>query len=201
MVYCGQRMVVGDDRYEWTLAHQHEEGTSEPGAPRYRDCREVVLIAPAERLAPTLRIVFREGSGRVVSDGIYMHSGGVMQSREEGGGSLNLNEPGVVRALLDEALARGWDPGEREPLEIDGWAMFDAVYSRRTAQLEAREAARKTELARNPPPDPTSPNSLLNGEPAPADAQVAVEEHQRQHQQVRGRRGRRRGPGRRRRRQ
>ncbi|WP_326770379.1 hypothetical protein [Streptomyces sp. NBC_01591] len=36
------------------------------------------------------------------------------------GESLNLHEPGAVRALLDVALARGWQPGEQRAVEVDG---------------------------------------------------------------------------------
>lgn len=41
---------------------------------------------------------------------------------------LNLHRPGVARALLDEAIARGWDT--ISPMEIDGWEIFDAVQAR-----------------------------------------------------------------------
>jgi hypothetical protein len=41
-----------------------------------------------------------------------------------------------VRALLDEALARGWQPERPEQLRLDGRLLFDAVADRRAgAQL------------------------------------------------------------------
>lgn len=46
-----------------------------------------------------------------------MGSGGVSLTQGE---SLNLHEPGAVRALLDVALARGWQPGEQRAVEVDG---------------------------------------------------------------------------------
>ncbi|GAA3082233.1 hypothetical protein GCM10020000_80260 [Streptomyces olivoverticillatus] len=49
------------------------------------------------------------------------------------GGSLNLHEPGVVRALLDVASARGWQPGERQAVEIDGWPLLEAVAGARAS--------------------------------------------------------------------
>jgi hypothetical protein len=43
------------------------------------------------------------------------------------GTGLNLHEPGAVRALLDVALARGWQPGERRTVEVDGWLLLEAA--------------------------------------------------------------------------
>ncbi|MFJ4185437.1 hypothetical protein [Kitasatospora sp. NPDC089509] len=44
------------------------------------------------------------------------------------GGSLNLYEPGAVRALLDVASARGWQPGlRRRAVEVDGWSLLEAA--------------------------------------------------------------------------
>jgi hypothetical protein len=51
------------------------------------------------------------------ADGL-MHAGEVRY----GGRSLNLNRPGVIRALLDEA---GW-----QAVELDGWDLFDVVAAR-----------------------------------------------------------------------
>ena len=73
---------------------------------------------------------FLGGPGRRVSDG--RGAGGVVGSRESGW--LNLHEPGTVRALLDEALASGWQPDDPAVMEIDGWLLFDTVAARRTAR-------------------------------------------------------------------
>ncbi|MER6165295.1 hypothetical protein [Streptomyces violaceorubidus] len=41
---------------------------------------------------------------------------------------LNLREPGVVRALVEEAGRRGLLPGRGgRPVELDGWELFPAV--------------------------------------------------------------------------
>jgi hypothetical protein len=84
-----------------------------------------------------LDVVFAEGPGRLVSGGFHMHEGAVAR----GDDYLNLNRPGVVRALLDEALSRGWRPEDPRRAEFDGWAMFDAVLARMPADPGAREQA------------------------------------------------------------
>ncbi|MFD8937393.1 hypothetical protein ACFV0R_19445 [Streptomyces sp. NPDC059578] len=52
------------------------------------------------------------------------------------GGSLNLHEPGAVRALLDAASARGWQPGQQPAVEVDGWPLLDAAVARAEAPPE-----------------------------------------------------------------
>ncbi|MCX4860331.1 hypothetical protein [Streptomyces canus] len=47
---------------------------------------------------------------------------------------LNLNEPGVVRHLIDEATDPGLLPGAAE---LEGWDLFDAVLSRAAAATPA----------------------------------------------------------------
>ncbi|AZQ34678.1 hypothetical protein EJ357_15310 [Streptomyces cyaneochromogenes] len=88
---------------------------------------------PTDRAAPgggrrrpsgvRTRIVFRAGepgSGRVVAEG-HFFPGCVADGR---GSLLNLREPGVVRALVDEAEARRLLPGGAES---DGWELFSAA--------------------------------------------------------------------------
>jgi hypothetical protein len=50
------------------------------------------------------------------------------------GADLNLHEPGAVRALLDVALARGWQPGARRLLEVDGWTLLEAAATARAGE-------------------------------------------------------------------
>lgn len=45
--------------------------------------------------------------------------------------ALNLHEPGTALALVDEAGKAGWHPHTPEPVELDGWTLFDAVHTRR----------------------------------------------------------------------
>ncbi|MEU6495305.1 hypothetical protein ABZ890_33755 [Streptomyces sp. NPDC046984] len=70
-----------------------------------------------------LRLVFRPGPDRVIADG-YFEEGAVVRLPDRV--YLNLHEPGCVRALLDEALARGLFPAAGT-VEVDGWPLFDAV--------------------------------------------------------------------------
>ncbi|TVL88509.1 hypothetical protein CD790_30880 [Streptomyces sp. SAJ15] len=96
---------------------------------RAADCRETLTLypQPAGTSGP-LRIVFVEGPGRYVPGGFPLGSGDVGFVR---GGSLNLHEPGAVRALLDAASARGWQPGVRRAVEVDGWPLLEAVAAAR----------------------------------------------------------------------
>lgn len=75
-----------------------------------------------------LRIVFAEGPGRYVPGGAPLGSGDVGYVR---GVSLNLHEPGAVRALLDAATACGWQPEGRRVVEIDGWSLLEAAAAAR----------------------------------------------------------------------
>ncbi|MGW3143755.1 hypothetical protein ACWDG1_03510 [Streptomyces sp. NPDC001177] len=104
-----RRLVVEGAVYRWTVRHRHTDG---------EDCREVLTLY---RNGVPTRIVFRAGEGRIVSAGAYWHSGCVA---EAGGVPLNLHEPGVVRAFVDEARRRGTLPG---PAELDGWELCSAV--------------------------------------------------------------------------
>ncbi|MGW1890634.1 hypothetical protein ACWCP6_10315 [Streptomyces sp. NPDC002004] len=50
--------------------------------------------------------------------------------------SLNLHEPGAARALLDVALARGSQPGQRRAVEIDGWSLLEAAATGRAGEAD-----------------------------------------------------------------
>lgn len=101
------RRLVADGRvYMWTMRHSHgKDGDGKPV-----DCRQILTLSPVGSGGP-LRIVFADGPGRYIPGGAPMGSGDVGLTRGE---SLNLHEPGAVRALLDVALARGWQPGSSE---------------------------------------------------------------------------------------
>lgn len=122
-----RRLVANGRAYLWTLRHSHRVLDSG----RSTDCCETLTLYPQ----PTgsggpLRIVFAEGPGRYVPGGFPMGSGDVGYVR---GGSLNLHEPGAVRALLDAVLARGWQPGERQAVEVDGWPLLESAALAHTA--------------------------------------------------------------------
>ncbi|WP_411150824.1 hypothetical protein [Streptomyces sp. A30] len=111
------RRLVVDERtvYLWTVRHRHGDG--EP-------CRETLSL---NRDGIRTRIVFRSGEGRDAGGGYPGHSGGVSDAH---GHYANLNEPGVVRALVDEASRRGLLSGGGE---LDGWDLLPAVAVSRAA--------------------------------------------------------------------
>jgi len=125
-------LVAGAERFAWSVGHAHEVAADAdaPGGRRLTGCRELVRLR-REGARGQLVVVFRDGDGNVASGGM-LHAGAVMHAD---GRSLNLNEPGVVRALLDEALARGWQPALPSRSELDGWTLFDAVAARRASSV------------------------------------------------------------------
>ncbi|MCX5096674.1 hypothetical protein OOK36_49795 [Streptomyces sp. NBC_00365] len=115
-----RRLIVDGLAYLWTLRHSHR--VLDGG--RSADCRETLTLYPQPAgTGGPLCIVFAEGPGRYVG-GFPMGSGDVGYVR---GGSLNLHEPGAVRALLDAASARGWQPGAPQSVEVDGWPLLEAA--------------------------------------------------------------------------
>ncbi|MCF3106531.1 hypothetical protein IPZ58_33935 [Streptomyces roseoverticillatus] len=118
-----RRLVAGGETFLWSLGHTHRA----LGDGRYEGCCETLVI----RLFKTrgrLQVSFAEGPGRLVPDGFLRPSGVVGIT---GGGTLNLHEPGTVRAVLDEALGRGWSPDGPPAVEMDGWDLFETVAARR----------------------------------------------------------------------
>ena len=127
------KLRIGPRTYFWRVRHAHGES----GAP----CTDLLsLRSDAPRSAP-LFIAFTGGPGRAVGDGRnlsgieirWMEDNGPflphgVVSRAEPPAVLNLHRPGVVRAVLEEALARGWDGIARA--ELDGWTLFDATHAR-----------------------------------------------------------------------
>ncbi|KUN28918.1 hypothetical protein AQJ23_08340 [Streptomyces antibioticus] len=94
------------------------------------------------------RIVFRPGgpgSGRYVSEGHPWFQGCAGDGR---GNLVNLREPAVVRALVDEATRRGPLP---DGGELDGWELFPAVVE----AVEVKRAAAATPGV--PPGSPPGP--------------------------------------------
>lgn len=102
--------------YLWSVRHRHR--TEGP-------CAEVLSLT-REGTTATARLVFRGGEERFVPDG-FLPSGAVALGE---GAALNLHEPGVVRAFVDEAARRGLLTGRAE---LDGWELFPAVAARRAA--------------------------------------------------------------------
>jgi len=118
-----RRLVAAGRTYLWTLRHSHR--VADGG----QSCRETLTLHPQPTgTGGPLRIVFTAGPGRYVPGGAPLGSGDVGYGR---GPSLNLHEPGAVRALLDVASARGWQPGVRRAVEIDGWSLLEAAAAAR----------------------------------------------------------------------
>ncbi|MEU5279733.1 hypothetical protein [Streptomyces asoensis] len=109
-------VVDGSTAYLWTVGHRHGDA---------RPCEEVLTL---HRDGVRTRIVFRAGEGRYVGSVAYGHSGGVGDRHHH----LNLNRPGVVRAFVDEAVARGLLPLDGD---LDGWELFTAVAVGRAAAV------------------------------------------------------------------
>ncbi|MHC3455088.1 hypothetical protein [Streptomyces prasinus] len=118
------RRLIADGRaYLWTLRHSHN--VADGG----RSCCETLTLYPQPAgTGGPLRIVFTEGPGRYVPGGAPLGSGDVGYIQ---GASLNLHEPGAVRALLDAASTLGWHPEERRVVEIDGWSLLEAAAAAR----------------------------------------------------------------------
>lgn len=133
-----RHLVVDRETFLWSLGNVLERN-DEDGASRYMSCTETVTVR-RNGSRGRLDIVFRAGAGQLVSDGL-LHAGAVLRVDV---GVLNLNEPGVVRALLDEALARGWQPDAPDRSEIDGWTLFDAVLACRAERLTAERVERRS---------------------------------------------------------
>ncbi|WP_432039815.1 hypothetical protein [Streptomyces cucumeris] len=117
-----RRLVVGGETFLWSLSHTH----GELGNGRYEGCRETLVIR-AFQARGRLHIAFRGGPGRLVPDG-FMPSGAVGTDL---GRTLNLHEPGTVRAFLDLAVHQGWRADDPVVEELDGWSVFDEVIALR----------------------------------------------------------------------
>ncbi|MDX3077590.1 hypothetical protein [Streptomyces sp. MI02-7b] len=122
-----RRLVADGGVFLWTTSHSHRR--DDDG--RAVDCRQTLSLVPQPAgSGGPLRIVFAGGPDRYVPGGAPLGSGDVGFIH---GAGLNLHEPGAVRALLDVALARGWQPGERGGTEVDGWSLLEAAAVARAA--------------------------------------------------------------------
>ncbi|MGW0764321.1 hypothetical protein [Streptomyces sp. NPDC002676] len=98
-----RRLVVEDGtEYRWTVRHRHDDAGT---------CQEILSL---HRDGAATRIVFHG-----VAAGAYTHSGLVFDDR---GHTVNLHEPGVVRAFADAVRRLGLEAGE-----VDGWALLPGV--------------------------------------------------------------------------
>jgi hypothetical protein len=118
-----RHLVVGDETFLWSVRHEHRSD-----AGRYADCREVLTFRRPGALG-RLQVVFAGGSPEhLVPDG-RTPSGAVGTGH---GSWLDLHEPGTVRALLEQARARGCHIGGDTTEQIDGWTLFETVAADRS---------------------------------------------------------------------
>ncbi|MGW5862229.1 hypothetical protein ACWFRJ_08665 [Streptomyces sp. NPDC055239] len=131
------RRLVVDDRtaYLWSFRHRHGSAAGKGGA----DCRYVLTLYREGSRFRTA-IVFREGSGRVISEGCQ-EDGSLVDRAEDGVDLkwLNLYEPGAVRLLVDAAETRGLLPrgADGSSRDLDGWVLFDDCLNRAAAATPA----------------------------------------------------------------
>lgn len=135
-----RKLVVEGRVYRYAVRHRHDVVESPGEPPSYEGCRERLMIRLDHPTARALTIVFEGGPDHGVGDGrnpsgmairwlddwdeTSMPPGVVARPS----GVLNLHRPGVARAMLDEAIARGWDT--TSALQLDGWDLFEAVRAR-----------------------------------------------------------------------
>ncbi|MEU2238875.1 hypothetical protein ABZ572_05640 [Streptomyces sp. NPDC018338] len=115
-----RKLTVDGTTWLWNVRHRHP------------DCRTVLTLRRAETRHARLRLVFRDLPGRIVA-GYPMGLGEVAAVE---GGWLNLNEPGVVRRFLEEALARDLVPTAHGQAEEDGWPLFDTLTATEAPQAD-----------------------------------------------------------------
>ncbi|MFJ2933754.1 hypothetical protein ACIO8G_13375 [Streptomyces sp. NPDC087219] len=108
-----RRLTVESTVWLWTVGHDHTP-----------DCLTFLTLRRAENRHSQLRLVFRDGPGRIVA-GYPFGAGDIAATGA--GAILNLNEPGVVRRFLDEAAARGLLPTAHGIQDEDGWPLYDTL--------------------------------------------------------------------------
>jgi hypothetical protein len=100
-----RRLVVGDATYLWRVSHRHHVVELEGGG--RRGCQEVFSAYLDGHPRAPLRVVF---SDSLAGGREPIERAGVVAARGDPDQVVNLHEPAVARALVDLALARGWNP-------------------------------------------------------------------------------------------
>lgn len=118
-----RQLVVGGETFLWSVRHEHH---GDAGC--YEDCSEVLTVRRPGALG-RLRVVFASCPGHLVPDG--RTPAGTVGTPD--GASLNLHEPGTVRALVDAVASRGGLFAGDAVTEVDGWPLVPAVAARRPA--------------------------------------------------------------------
>lgn len=128
-IHRGYRVLtVGEHVYLWRVRHLHDEG-----------CDEVLSIRRVD--SPSGRALhFRPKPGFCIPAGGTSAAGVV---GDDTGRWLNLNEPGVVRAVVDVLTASDWPIGDRSFAHLDGWSWFGSV-SEHDRQSETRRGRQQS---------------------------------------------------------
>jgi hypothetical protein len=120
-------LVVGEGSYLWTVGHRHT-----------KTCEEVLSIrrvgAPSRRT-----LCFENRPGFVIPVGGLASAAGVIT--DDADQTLNLNEPGTVRAFVDVLVASEWPATDRRAQELDGWLWFGEAYRLRMLRTPAAATA------------------------------------------------------------
>lgn len=128
---ASRRLVADGREYRWAHSHSHRRPNGGPPV----DCRQTLTLTyrSGERAVSRFRIVFDQAPGRYVPGGGFTGSGDVGFVR---GAGLNLHEPGAVRALLQVALRRGWQPDVPGTTTADGWTLLEEAAALRESALK-----------------------------------------------------------------
>lgn len=116
-------LVALEHHYLWRVKHCHDDD----------GCDEVLSIRRTGSQSGRA-LHFRPGSGFLIPDGGTSASGVV---RDDAGRWLILNEPGVVRTVVDTLTGSQWPTADRMFVHLDGWDWFDRVHRRHAAAESA----------------------------------------------------------------
>jgi hypothetical protein len=107
-----RKILVDEVDFMWTRRHGHQ------GSP----CTESLSIWRADKTGGRLLVRFVDGQGGATTAGGGWggHDGGLVC----GSRSYNLNRPGVVAALVRQALRDGWDSRLKVDRELEGFALL-----------------------------------------------------------------------------
>lgn len=117
--------MVGEDSYLWSVGHRHA-----------MNCQEVLSIRRAG--APSRRtLCFEDRPGFVIPLGGPSAAGVITDDEDR---TLNLNEPGTVRAFVDVLTVSQWPATDRRAAELDGWLWFAEAYRLRNLTAQGSDS-------------------------------------------------------------
>jgi hypothetical protein len=107
-----RKLFVDGVDFGWTRRHEHQAGP----------CSENLSIWRADKTGGRLLVRFVDGQGGATTTGSGWggHDGGLIC----GSRSYNLNRPGVIAALIRQALREGWDSRSKVDRELEGFALL-----------------------------------------------------------------------------